>query len=84
MNKPTKSKTIKLATPIKINGVETDKIELRRLTAGDLESVEDERNERAMVRKLLINVLEITPEEYRQIDLVDLKKLNDEIVGFLA
>lgn len=83
MKKP-KSITIHLEFPISVSGVETDKLELRRPKAGDLETVETEKNEQAMQRKLIINLLQITDQEYRSIDLADLKKISDEVTGFFC
>ena len=78
-----KSVTVELSTPIKVNGLETRSITLRRPTVGDLRRANampgtDNDKEVALTAALA----EMSPEDLDQIDVADFDCVEAVVLGF--
>lgn len=75
---------IKLQYPIEFNGQKRAVISMRRPKLRDFEAVENVTNDIEKSVRLIANLSEITPDEVRELDMVDYRKVNAVLEDFLG
>jgi hypothetical protein len=80
-----KKEVIELSYPVELSGrglVRT--IELRRAKVKDLELVDRYDTEAAKTLHLISHLAEWSPDEVRELDFADYRKVSDKVAGFLG
>jgi len=75
---------ITLQYPIEANGTTRKTVALRRPKVRDFEVVNAIKDEFEQAVRLIANLSEMTPDEVREIDMADYKKIQEIISGFLG
>lgn len=78
------TEAIKLQYPVKVDGVETDTLHLRRLTVADLEIVDSIKSELEKSIRMLSLVASMPVEAVKAMDVEDFQKVSEKIIGFLG
>jgi len=76
-------KTIDLKYPIEVDGAPVASLKLRRVTVGDLELMNREKDELAKSIRLLSMIGEIAPDDVRRLDAHDFKQASEVVADFL-
>jgi hypothetical protein len=75
--------TVELRYPLLVDGAELRVVRLRRITVGDLELVEAERNNLSKSVRLVSLAAELAPDTVRRLDAADFNVLSERVAGFL-
>ncbi len=75
--------TIKLKYPIEVAGEKITNLNLRRVTVGDLELMNREKDELGKSICLLSLIGEVTPDDVRRLDAHDFNQASEVVAGFL-
>jgi len=75
--------TIKLKYPIDVAGEQITSLKLRRVTVGDLELMNCEKDELGKSIRLLSLIGEIAPDDVRRLDAHDFNQASEVTASFL-
>lgn len=73
---------INLDFPIKVDGIETDTINIRRATVGDMLNAQKKGTEGEKEISLLATLCTMSPKDFEKIDLSDYNKIKKVVEGF--
>ncbi len=77
--------TITLDYPVELSGRgKMSTIQIRRAKVRDLEVIDRYESEAARTLHLISHLSEWTPEEVRELDVVDYKKISNKVADFLG
>lgn len=75
--------TIELDYPVKIDGTEVKALQMRRVKVCDQLNVDDANKSVAEKEvELLANLCETSPDDIKQLDIMDYAKLQEQLVNF--
>ena len=81
------TEAFKLEYPIEVDGIETDTLNLRRITIGDLEDLDANKNaktERQRIIKLLSAISGAPEKSIKQMDAYDFERAVEQVMVFLG
>jgi len=78
------SQTIELKYPIDVNGAEVKSVSVRRMTVGDLEIANLEKNEFAKSIRMVATLTDLAPDDVRKMDSSDFMKMSVLVTDFLG
>jgi len=77
-------KEIKLDYPIDYNGQNRTSVTMRRPKLRDFEAVDAIHGDIEKSVRLIANLSEMTPDEVRELDMTDYRRVNEVLEGFLG
>ena len=75
---------IKLEYPIECSGQVRKSLTMRRPKLRDFEAVDNVINDIEKSVRLIANLTELSPDEVRELDMVDFRRVNEVLEGFLG
>ncbi len=76
--------TIELQYPIEVNGERVARLNLRRVTVGDLEVMNREADDLGKAIRLLSLISDLSPEDVRRLDAADFNRASEAVSAFLG
>ena len=76
--------TIELQYPVEVNGERITRLNLRRVTVGDLEIMNREADDLGRAIRLLSLISDLSPEDVRRLDAADFNRASEAVSAFLG